>query len=140
MLETEVTVVDLMDIVMNSHTEKYPGFSDAIKEFWKPISKEIGIGKKGGSYSKYKYKEVDSGTPCRSASTKRRHNETEVKSGTNPIVGNLLNWDNFKTGLIQGSFSKVNGNNNTKNDARTAAEFINKLVSDHLPIVFKFHF
>jgi hypothetical protein len=123
------SVVDLFDMV----TLGYPGLGPIIQSFWATIKAALGARQPNGTYANYPSRQAGSNTPA------------YVVAGANntfqnvPIVGDLANWDNFRRGLTNSYFLQANGNNNT-DDARTAAEFIKKLVSDHLPTVFRFDY
>lgn len=71
----------------------------------------------------------------------QRENNSYTPQGTNgiPIIGYIANWENYEYALIAGHFNRVNLTN-TNDDYRTAAEFINTTISDHLPIVISFNY
>jgi hypothetical protein len=117
-------VVDLFDMVMRS--QNYPGLSDIIQKFMTPINTALGP-LVGSTYQNYPYRQKGSYTPA------------SLPDGNGPIIDNLLNWANLRTGITAGRFYGVNGLDNT-DDARAAAEFIRQLISDHLPTVFTFDF
>jgi hypothetical protein len=117
-------VVDLFDMVMRSHA--YDGLRDIIKDFMTPIAAALGPSV-WNRYTNYPYREKNSNTPATQS------------GGKKPIIGNLLKWYALYVGIQKGRFSKVNGVDD-RDDARTAAEFIRQLVSDHLPTVFSFDY
>lgn len=73
----------------------------------------------------YQYTNPANGTP--SKTRKRQRDGTYIYSG--PVVGGLLNYNNYMADLQLGYFRH----------ARRAAQFIFNSISDHLPLVFRFN-
>jgi hypothetical protein len=124
-------VVDLFGMVMD--VDHYAGLEDIIIGFWGQISAALGAPLAAAlgaplpaalpGYTNYPEDRADdSATP---------------RAGIVPIIGNITHWGYFSNALEIGRIEGVNQHDESL-DARTAAEFINKLVSDHLPIVFSF--
>lgn len=119
------SVVDLFDLVMNSNN--YGGLPAIIHSFWTPIATALGAWLGGDAYANFRYRNDDSDTPARN------------DDGTGMVIGDLANWAYFVGGMTESRYHEVNGMD-TDDDARAAAEFINKLVSDHLPTIFRFDY
>jgi hypothetical protein len=56
-----------------------------------------------------------------------------------PFARDIRSWDMFAIGLWRGGYQQANLINNVA-DARCAAEFLRKVVSDHLPITLTLHY
>jgi hypothetical protein len=76
------------------------------------------------------YPDIDpnTDTPAQPAQKRRRTGGTVNYESL--IIGDIRNWTNFSTDLRLGAFTS----------ARTAAEFIHKFISDHLPVTIQINF
>ena len=121
------TYPDRYDLLTNVMTGELidNNIPDAISDFWTVLSNQLGPLKADGNYTNYPNREPNSQTPTNFSGT---------------IIGDLENWKYFRLGLDLGEFHEVAARNNTNSDARAAAEFIFKTISDHLPVVIRINF
>lgn len=119
----DVEIVDLLHMVQKSY--EFEGLQDNITGFWAPVKAKLGTRQNNGSYTNYPNLNVNSGIP---------EDDDNVA-----VIAHIANWTNFMYGIIGSSFDTINGTDK-QDDARGAAEFLNRLVSDHLPVAISFDF